>query len=160
MTGHGDPQHIQAVMVANNFFHTLGVTPALGRTFLPDEHKKGAAPVAMLTYPFWQQQFAGDPNVLGKTVDFDNQSVTIIGVLPNPSISLPSFLPAFASISSSPLISIKFAIGATRSPSSAASNKMFLLPERKPKLISSLRNFVPRIPIRTGSWNIPPTSPT
>ena len=55
MTGHGDPQHIQAVMVANNFFHTLGITPALGRTFLPEEHKKGAAPVALLTYSFWQQ---------------------------------------------------------------------------------------------------------
>ncbi|MGB9468926.1 MAG: ABC transporter permease [Candidatus Acidiferrum sp.] len=104
MTGHGDPQHIQAVMVANNFFHTLGVTPALGRTFLPDEHKKGAAPVAMLTYPFWQQQFAGDPNVLGKTVDFDNQAVTIIGVLPqsfdfasvfSPGLRVDFFIPAY-----------------------------------------------------------------
>ncbi len=104
MTGHGDPQHIQAVMVANNFFHTLGVTPALGRTFLPDEHKKGAASVAMLTYPFWQQQFAGDPNVLGKTVDFDNQVVTIIGVLPqsfdfasvfSPGLRVDFFIPAY-----------------------------------------------------------------
>jgi predicted permease len=82
MTGHGDPQHIQAVMVANNFFHTLGINPVLGRAFLPGEHKKGAALVAMLTYPFWQQQFAGDKNILGKTVDFDKQAVTIIGVLP------------------------------------------------------------------------------
>jgi predicted permease len=104
MTGHGDPQHIQAVMVANNFFRILGVTPALGRTFLPDEHKKGAAPVAMLTYPFWQQQFAGDPNVLGKTVDFDNQSVIIIGVLPqsfdfaavfSPGLRVDFFVPAY-----------------------------------------------------------------
>jgi predicted permease len=104
MTGHGDPQHIQAVMVTNSFFHTPGVTPALGRTFLPDEHKKGASPVAMLTYPFWQQQFAGDPNVLGKTIDFDNQSVTIIGVLPqsfdfasvfSPGLRVDFFVPAY-----------------------------------------------------------------
>jgi predicted permease len=82
MTGHGDPQHVQTVMVANNFFHMLGVQTMLGRTFTPEEHEKGAAPVALLTYPFWKQQFAGDPNVLGKTVNFDNQAVTIIGVLP------------------------------------------------------------------------------
>jgi predicted permease len=104
MTGHGDPQHIQAVMVANNFFHTLGIAPALGRTFLPDEHKKGAAPVAMLTYPFWQQQFAGDKDVLGKTVNIDNQAVTIIGVLPqsfdfasvfSPGLRVDFFIPAY-----------------------------------------------------------------
>ncbi len=104
MTGHGDPQHIQAVMVANNFFHTLGVTPTLGRTFLPDEHKKGAAPVALLSYSSWQQQFAGDPNVLGKAVDFDNQSVTIVGVLPqsfdfasvfSPGLHVDFFIPAY-----------------------------------------------------------------
>jgi predicted permease len=104
MTGHGDPQHVQAVMVANNFFHTLGVTPALGRTFLPTEHQKGAAPVALLTYSFWQQQFAGDPLVLGNTVNFNNRAVTIIGALPAsfdfPSIFSPGlradfFIPAY-----------------------------------------------------------------
>ncbi len=89
MTGHGDPQHVQTVMVANNFFHTLGINPMLGRTFLPAEHDKGAALVALLTYPFWQQQFAGDPNALGKTVNFDNQVVTIIGILP-PTFDFPS----------------------------------------------------------------------
>jgi predicted permease len=104
MTGHGDPQHIQTVMVANNFFHTLSVNPMLGRTFTPAEHAKGAAPVAMLSYPFWQQQFAGDPNVLGKTVNFDNQAVTIIGVLPptfdfasvfSPGLRVDFFIPAY-----------------------------------------------------------------
>jgi predicted permease len=89
MTGHGDPQHVQAVMVANNFFHTLGINPMLGRTFLSAEHQKGAAPVALLTYPYWQQQFAGDPNVAGRTVNFDHQVVTIIGVLP-PTFDFPS----------------------------------------------------------------------
>ena len=104
MTGHGDPQHIQAVMVANNFFHTLGITPALGRTFLPTEHQKGATPVALLAYSFWQQQFAGDPLVLGNTVNFDNRAVTIIGVLPqsfdfasvfSPGLRVDFFIPAY-----------------------------------------------------------------
>ena len=104
MTGHGDPQQIQTVMVANNFFHTLGVKPALGRTFLPEEHAKGAAPVAMLTYPFWQRQFGGNPLVLGNTVNFDNRAVTIIGVLPasfdfasafSPGLRVDFFIPAY-----------------------------------------------------------------
>jgi predicted permease len=104
MTGHGDPQHVQAVMVANNFFHMLGVQPMFGRTFTPAEHNKGAAPVAMLTYPFWKQQFAGDPNILGKVVNFDNQAVTIIGVLPQsfdfatvfaPGLRFDFFIPAY-----------------------------------------------------------------
>jgi predicted permease len=104
MTGHGEPEHIQTVMVANNFFHVLGVAPALGREFFPSEHEKGAAPVAMLTYPYWKQHFAGDPNVIGKSVDFDTHAVTIIGVLPasfgfasvfSPGLRVDFFVPAY-----------------------------------------------------------------
>ena len=82
MTGHGEPRHVQAVMIANNFFRTLGVPPALGRTFFPGEHQKGAAPVALLTDWFWRQEFGGDPQVVGQSVRLDNRAVTIVGVLP------------------------------------------------------------------------------
>jgi putative ABC transport system permease protein len=104
MTGHGDPQHVQAVMVANNFFHLLGVNPLLGRTFLPAEHQKGAALVALLTYPFWRQEFGSDPNIFGRTVNLDNHAVTIIGVLPpsfdfaslfSPGLRVDFFIPAY-----------------------------------------------------------------
>jgi predicted permease len=104
MTGHGDPRHVQAVMVANNFFHLLGVNPLLGRTFLPAEHQKGAALVALLTYPFWRQEFGSDPNIFGRTVNLDNQAVTIIGVLPpsfdfasvfSPGLRVDFFIPAY-----------------------------------------------------------------
>jgi predicted permease len=104
MTGQGEPQHVQAVMVANNFFHTLGITPFIGRTFYPSEHLKGAAPVALLTYPTWQHQFAGDRSVIGKTVNLNNTSVSIIGVLPasfdfasvfSPGLHLDFFTPAY-----------------------------------------------------------------
>jgi predicted permease len=103
MTGHGDPQHVQTVMVADNFFRTLGVAPALGRTFNLEEYKKGAAPVAMLTYSFWKSQFGGDSNVVGQTVDFDKQAVNIVGVLPqsfdfasvfSPGLRVDFFVPA------------------------------------------------------------------
>jgi predicted permease len=104
MTGHGDPKHVQAIMVANNFFHMLGLNPMLGRTFTPAEHAKGAALVAMLTYPFWQREFGGDPGVLGRTVTLDKQAVTIIGVLPqsfdfasifSPGLRVDFFIPAY-----------------------------------------------------------------
>lgn len=104
MTGHGDPQHVQTVMVANNFFHMLGINPTIGRTFTPAEHQKGAALVALLTYPFWQSQFGGDPLILGRTVNFDNQAITIIGVLPqsfdfasvfSPGLRVDFFIPAY-----------------------------------------------------------------
>ena len=104
MTGHGDPKHVQAVMVASNFFHMMGVNPMLGRTFRPEEHAKGAALVAMLTYPFWQGEFGGDPAVLGRMVTLRNQTVTIIGVLPqsfdfasvfSPGLRVDFFIPAY-----------------------------------------------------------------
>ena len=104
MTGHGDPKHVQAVMVANNFFHMMGVNPLLGRTFRPEEHAKGAALVSMLTYPFWQREFGGDPNVVGRTIEMNNKAVTIIGVLPqsfdfasvfSPGLRVDFFIPAY-----------------------------------------------------------------
>jgi len=104
MTGHGDPKQVQAVMVANNFFHMLGLNPMLGRTFTPAEYAKGAALVAMLTYPFWQREFGGDPAVLGRTVNLSNQAVTIIGVLPqsfdfasvfSPGLRVDFFIPTY-----------------------------------------------------------------
>jgi predicted permease len=82
MTGHGEPQHVQAVMVADNFFPTLGVQPVLGRTFLPSECVKGSVPVALLTHAFWRQQFAADPGIVGQTITLSKQAVMVVGVLP------------------------------------------------------------------------------
>jgi len=104
MTGHGDPQNVQAVMVADNFFHTLRVQPILGRTFLPAECTKGAASVAMLGNAFWRRQFAGDRNIVGKTITLDKQVATVIGVLPasfdfasifSPGLQADIFIPAY-----------------------------------------------------------------
>jgi predicted permease len=69
--------------VAEGFFQTLGVGPALGRLFRPEEFVKHAQPVVLLSYPFWKRQFHGDRSIIGRTVNFNNTSVTIIGVLPD-----------------------------------------------------------------------------
>jgi len=66
-----------------SMWDVLGVQPALGRVFTKDEDQDGnPAPVMVLSYPFWQRRFAGDPNVLGRKVLLDNQETTIIGVMP------------------------------------------------------------------------------
>lgn len=83
LTGHGQPQPVTGMMVAGNFFSTLGVTPALGRSFTDEETLKGSRPVVMLSYPFWKRQYASDAAIVGKTIGLDNAQVTVVGVLPD-----------------------------------------------------------------------------
>jgi putative ABC transport system permease protein len=73
-----DGEHFSASM-----WDVLGVQPWKGRVFTKDEDQDGnPAPVMVLSYPFWQRRFAGDPNVLGRKVLLDNLETTIIGVMP------------------------------------------------------------------------------
>ncbi len=88
LTGQGVPLPIVGVQVAGNFFPTLGVQPSLGRLFTPEECRKGGRAAALLSYPFWQRQFGGDPSVVGRTITISaapadiTGPVTIVGVLP------------------------------------------------------------------------------
>ena len=82
LTGRGEAQHVQGVIVADNFFHTLGVQTALGRTFLPADCAKGGPPAAILTYSFWRQQFGSDPAIVGQEMTLSDRAVTVVGVLP------------------------------------------------------------------------------
>jgi predicted permease len=68
--------------VTANFFEVLGVRPLLGRGFLPGEDLPGAAPVAMLSHRFWQEEYQGEPDAVGSTVKVDGQPTTIVGVMP------------------------------------------------------------------------------
>ncbi len=68
--------------VSPGFFSALGVRPILGRTFAPEEEKPGGERVAILSCTHWQHWFAGDPNVIGKTLLVDRQACTVVGVLP------------------------------------------------------------------------------
>ncbi|MGH9752319.1 MAG: ADOP family duplicated permease [Blastocatellia bacterium] len=75
------PERIQGSKVSGNFFEMLGVGPLIGRTFSDDEARRGDD-VVVLSYGFWQRRFGGDGAVLGRTLQLDNRSVTIIGVMP------------------------------------------------------------------------------
>ena len=78
------PQHIQGGLVTGNFLNTLGVKPALGRGFLPDEDQfSSPKPVVILSYDFWRSHLGGDPEILGKTIRLNNASYTVVGVMPS-----------------------------------------------------------------------------
>jgi predicted permease len=68
--------------VSSGFFQTLGVTPMLGRDFNPGEDRLGGPNVALLSYGAWLRRFGGRRDLIGQTVELDNQAYTIIGVLP------------------------------------------------------------------------------
>src|SRR5215469_11697970 len=68
--------------VSGGFFQTLGVTPMLGRDFNPGEDQVGGPNVALLSYGTWVQRFEGRRDLVGQTVDLDNQAYTVIGILP------------------------------------------------------------------------------
>jgi len=82
LTGAGEPERLSGVRASANLLTVLGVSPVLGRGFLPDEDRPGGNAVAMLSYSLWQRRFGGDPQVIGKTMSLDGNSVTIIGVMP------------------------------------------------------------------------------
>ncbi len=77
-----EPEALSGARATANFFQTLGIVPALGRTFLPEEEQVGAPDVAILTDGFWHSHFAGDQHVLGRSMVLDGKPATIIGVLP------------------------------------------------------------------------------
>lgn len=80
LRGNGPTAFLQGEMVSGDYFETLGVGAALGRTFGPSDDSPGAPPVAVLSYGYWQSAFASDPAAVGKTVWLNNVPVTIVGV--------------------------------------------------------------------------------
>jgi len=83
LTRKGDPERLSGTRVSARYFQMLGVSPALGRTFLPDEDQPGHAQVVILSDALWQRRFGSSPNVVGTTVRLNDESYTVIGVMPS-----------------------------------------------------------------------------
>ena len=79
LTGAGEPEVVPGVRASSNLFDVLGVQPALGRSFLPEEDDAGRGNVVMLTDAFWRMRFQGDPTTLGKTMVLDGVPHEIVG---------------------------------------------------------------------------------
>jgi putative ABC transport system permease protein len=77
-----EPMTLIGGRVTDGFFEALGVTPVLGRSFLPDEYQPGRSAVAIISYGAWQRYFGGSPSIVGRKVLLDGQSFEMVGVLP------------------------------------------------------------------------------
>ena len=80
--GHGDPDRVRAGVVSWNYFDLFGVKPILGRTFLPGDEEPNAAPVLLLSYEYWKNNFGADQSIVGKTFEMNDKVHTVVGVLP------------------------------------------------------------------------------
>jgi predicted permease len=82
LTGQGQPMRVNAAQVSASTFPLLGVSPELGRVFTSDEDGYGASRTVVISHALWQHQYAGDRNILGKTVRLDEKPFTVVGVMP------------------------------------------------------------------------------
>lgn len=82
LTGTGDAEHVAAAITSASFFTVLRTQAQLGRVFADAESQPGRDAVAVLNYGFWQRRFAADPTVLGRKIELDQRTYTIIGVMP------------------------------------------------------------------------------
>lgn len=79
----GDNRVVPCQLTTANYFSVLGLQPALGRGFTPDEDVVGStAPVAIVSHAYWQQQLGGDPGALGKVLTINGRAVPVVGVAP------------------------------------------------------------------------------
>ncbi len=88
LSGDAGVEELRAEIVSSNFFRLVGVSPRLGRGFLPEEELPGAAPSAVISHSLWERRFGGKPDVLGRTVTlgggpgFADTLAVIVGVMP------------------------------------------------------------------------------
>jgi predicted permease len=82
LTGIGEPVRLTGTSVSAELFAILGARPELGRTFYPGEDVPGQDNFAILSHALWQERFAGDPNVVGRSIELGGKSRQIVGVMP------------------------------------------------------------------------------
>jgi len=82
MVARGHAFTTKGLLVTGNFFAGYGASTLIGRTILPQDDRPAAQPVTVITYRAWERWFALDPNVIGQTVMLNEDSLTVVGVLP------------------------------------------------------------------------------
>src|SRR5580765_661099 len=83
LTGVAKPERIYGALTTANYFDVLGVHPILGRAFLPEEGTlRAGAAVVVIGHAVWQNHFAGDPQIVGKTIQINRHPYTVVGVAP------------------------------------------------------------------------------
>jgi predicted permease len=88
-----NPAHLSCAGVEQNFLPTLGVSPILGRNFLPEEDRPKGPMVALISYGLWLSHYALDPGIVNRLIDIDGTQVRVVGVLPK-DFEMPALEPA------------------------------------------------------------------
>ena len=81
MSGDSEAERIPAIQVGDGFFKVMRGTPILGRVFTPEDQEDGKDFVIVLSHALWQRRFAGDPNIVGKTISLNGRTYNIVGVM-------------------------------------------------------------------------------
>jgi len=81
LTGSGEPERIRSAIVSPAFFSVLGINPIRGRVFLSGEDEKGKDLVVVISENLWQRRFNSDPNIVGRSLNLDDKSFTVVGVI-------------------------------------------------------------------------------
>jgi len=97
VTGRGEPERVDALLVTDGTLSVVGVQPVVGRRFTAEDDAPGSAETVLLSYAYWQRMFGGSEAELGQSIEVDGTPRQIIGVLPegfrflryNPAIVLP-----------------------------------------------------------------------
>ena len=82
ITGWGEPQRVASARITANLIPALGVAPALGRSFLPEEEKPGGNRVVLLSDGLWQRQFGADRSIINQTIRLNGENYVVVGVMP------------------------------------------------------------------------------
>jgi putative ABC transport system permease protein len=82
LIGQREPERIRGAKVMADYLTTLGIKPVLGRVFSANEDRPGGPPVALISYTFWQNHFAGSADAIGQSLNLDGKTYTVLGVMP------------------------------------------------------------------------------
>src|SRR5437764_1660772 len=82
-TDTGNAERITGALVSSNFFSVMGVSPLNGRALTPDDQNPGHTNVILISYRLWQSRYNGDPQIIGRTIDFGQDHDAIVGVMPS-----------------------------------------------------------------------------
>ncbi|HEY0430695.1 MAG TPA: ABC transporter permease, partial [Pyrinomonadaceae bacterium] len=81
MSGDSAPERLPAIQVGDGYFKIMKGEPILGRAFTPEEQEDGKDFVIVLGHGLWQRRFGGDPNIVGRSIELNSRSYTIVGVM-------------------------------------------------------------------------------
>jgi putative ABC transport system permease protein len=81
LTGTGEPERIRSAVISPAFFSILGIKPIRGRVLLSGEDRPGKDLVAVISESLWQRRFDSDPNIVGRSINLDDKSFTVVGVI-------------------------------------------------------------------------------